>query len=152
MRTIALALACIATLQAGTPETIRWDEAPQAFSNRTVLVQLTNGVHIEGRWLSVTSDAFRFEVEKTSKRRLVGRGVQTLPRSSILRVKIRENRIRGRVIGTTAGVYAGSTLPRVASHSYDEGVAFGAVLAGAFAGYFVGRAWDYDTREVVLLP
>jgi hypothetical protein len=156
MRTIALFILCMAALQAAPePERVEWNHTPEAFAGKRVLVRLATGVRIEGTWISVTPSACTMKVEKTSSRKRVAKGTQVLPRVSILRIEIQNRRVRGRVIGTIAGVYAGAAIAYAGSRSQE---ALGqsswglAAIAGGVAGYFVGRSLDRATREIVLVP
>ena len=143
------------TLQAAAkPERIAWSRTPEVLKGRPVLVELTSGASIEGLWISVTADTFTVRVEKTSARRTIGKGKQTLPRSSIQAMRT-GNPGRWRVIGALAGFFGTMAVARAATGSPEalQGPWALALLPGTIAGYVVGREFDhYFTHEVVLLP
>jgi len=147
-------ISCALTLCGGVaPEQVPWARTAEAFAGRRVLVRLSNGVRIEGDWAGVTADTFTMNVRKTSDRRTVGKGLQTLARSSIAGVRTGTTRVRGRVIGVAAGYFAtGGIELAISGRNSGELAAPGAAIAGGIAGYFVGRAIDRATHEVVLGP
>src|SRR5450759_3861664 len=107
MRIIAVFMACTLMLQAGVqPEPVAWNRTPEVLARKRVIVQLTRGAKVEGDWIGVTAETFTMKVEKTSNRHLVNKGIQTLPRSSILAIRAGNRHIRGRVIGSIAGMYS----------------------------------------------
>ncbi|MGA2186200.1 MAG: hypothetical protein ABSH47_24560 [Bryobacteraceae bacterium] len=135
------------------PERIAWNRTPEAFAGRRVLVRLAKGTRIEGHWASVTPETFTMNVVKTSDRHVVGKGLQTLPRSSIVGLRTGKQRVRGRVIGVVAGYYSVAAIGRAIEGKYaGEGVWGIVAVAGAIAGFFVGRAVDRATHEITLLP
>lgn len=155
MRTITLFTVCLLALRAeAEPVRIAWSHTPEVLKDKCVLVQLTTGTKIEGRWISVTADTFTMQVEKSSARNVIGKGTQTLPRSSIAAMRTRNRRVRGRVIGVVGGFYSVAAIASAATRSPD-GLQGGwglAALGGGIAGYFAGRASDRATQEVILLP
>lgn len=155
MRTIALFMACMLSCEAAAePRRVAWSQTPEAFLGKRVLIQLTCGARIEGSWISITANTFTMHVEKTSARNTIGKGIQTLPRSSILVIRTRNQRVRGRVAGALAGFYGVAAISYAATGS-REALQSGwgpAAFAGGVAGYFAGRAADRATHEVVLLP
>jgi hypothetical protein len=148
-------MACTFVLQAeAQPERVAWARTTVAFAGRHVVVRLTTGTRIDGHWVGVTPETFTMSVTKTSDRRVVSAGLQTLPRSSIVTLRAGKQRVRGRVIGTVAGFYGPATLGYLVTRQPD-GLQSGWGIAAytlAFVGFFVGRAYDHGTREVVLLP
>ena len=147
-------MVCALTLDgAVAPESVAWGRTAEAFAGRRVLVRLSKGVRIEGDWAGVTADTFTMNVRKTSDRRAVGKGLRTLPRSSILGVRTGTARVRGRVIGVAAGYFGvGGVGVAIYGRNGGEFAAPIAAIAGGIAGYFVGRAMDRATHEVVLGP
>ena len=147
MRTLTLLLACMATLQAAAPKQVAWTDTPAVFAGKAVVVRLTTGTIIEGHWIGITDDTFNMKVQKTSDRNAIAKGVETIPKSSIEALAFRNNRVRGRVIGTTAGYFAAGAIGFAAPE-----IAGVIGLAGGVIGFFVGRSSDRDLHEVVLIP
>ena len=151
---MVLLITCALTLcGAVAPEHVPWGRTNEIFAGRRVLVRLMSGAKIEGHWAGVTPDTFTMNVEKTSDRRAVGKGLQTLPRSSIAGVRTGTTRVRGRVIGVAAGYFgiAGIGIAIYGKNGGEFAAPF-AAIAGGIAGYFAGRAIDRATHEVVLEP
>ncbi len=83
----------------------------------------------------------------------LGKGLQTIPRSSLLQVRAGKRRARGRVIGTLAGFYGIAALAGLASGAEAAQGPWGlAILGGGIAGYYIGKSVDHDTREILFLP
>jgi len=133
-------------------ERVQWNHAATAFAGRSVEVKLTSGTRIRGAWNWVTPDSFTMRVEKTSNGREYRKGVQTVPRSLIAEVRVGERRVRGRWIGSLAGFYSIAAIGAAASRSPEalQGAIGIAAYAGGFAGYFIGRSYDYETHPVIL--
>lgn len=127
---------------------VRWSETTDTFAGDSVRVKLTNGTVIRGLWASVKADSFNFKVEHTSNRRAVGKGLQTLPRNQIAEVSYGKRRTRGRGWGTSLGIYAFALL---AARHPNYGTLAG-IVAGGVGGYYLGKAIDYQTRQVTLIP
>ena len=136
------------------PERIAWNRTPDALKSEFVLVTLTTGVRIGGSWVAVTPDTFTMNIEKTSNKREIGKGLRTMPRASIADVRSGKRRMRGRVIGTLAGFYGIATIGGIASCTMEapQGPTRMVAFGGAIAGYFIGRIYDHSTRQVILLP
>lgn len=136
------------------PERIAWNRTPEVLAGRLVIVKLTDGTRIAGSWVSVTPSTFTLSVEKTSDKREVRKGLQTLPKSSIAEARARKRRVRGCIIGTLSGFYGIAALGGALSGSREalQGFIGIAAYGGAIAGYFIGRASDRATREIILLP
>lgn len=139
-------------VRAAEPLRVAWQQVPLVCTGRTALVKLSGGTHIEGRLMSVSPASFEMEVQRTNNERDVPKGLRSLPRASIVGLRVREKRIKGRVIGTLAGfMFAGSTV-----YSMSAGVAMAvglpvyvAVLA---AGHLAGQSFDNRSREVLFEP
>ena len=99
---------------------------------------MRDGKRVEGRWGEITPDAVT----------LVGKRDRfTVSRASIVSVRARRQRVRGRVIGTIGGFYAGMAAALQSPTPGAARVVGPVVLA---AGYGLGRLWDHDSREYVL--
>ena len=152
MRSIALLFLCPVLSIASEPLRIPWQLAPAACAGKKALVTLTDGTRLEGSLLSVSPSAFEMEVERTSDRRKVANGFQRLDRAQFAGLRIREKRIRGRVIGTVAGVMlAGPAV--FAMNEQTVGVWGLPVYAGIItAGHLLGRVFDRQSRLVLIEP
>jgi len=154
MRITILFLAAVMWAQAQPPpERVSWNRTPEVLNGKLVLIKLTGGTRIEGGWVSVTPSTFTMRIEKTSNKREVQKGLQTIPRSSISEVRARKRRVRGRVIGTLAGFYGIATIGAVASGSMEalQGPTGLAAVGGAVAGFLIGKSFDHTSHEIILV-
>lgn len=149
MRILYLLLATLAYGQSA-PERIPWNESPEALAGHFVSVTLKDGSRVGGYWTSVTPNTFTMRVEQTSNRRAFAKGIRKMPRESIAEVRAGERRVRGRVIGTIAGLYL-LTIAVVEGNA-KPGFVAAAPWVGGIGGYYVGRAIDQSTRPIVLTP
>lgn len=146
---ITLVLAAGPLLSAALPAPIEWERTPAAFGGRKAIVKLDTGARIEGNWLGVTPTTFTMDVERTKGKNRPSKGVQTIDRSSIVELRVQERRIRGRVIGTMAGYFAGT--PLFWSMATPAGGL--AVLASVMTvSHLLGTASDKATRIVHIKP
>ncbi len=146
---IILLLAAVPLLHAATPLPIEWEMTPAAFGGRKAIVKLDSGARIEGTWLGVTPTTFTMDVERTKGKNRPPKGVQVIERSAIVELRLQERRIRGRVIGTTAGYFAG--MPLFWSMPTPAGglVVLGSVMT---VSHLLGRLSDKATRVVHIKP
>jgi hypothetical protein len=155
MRIICLVLAIAVSLDAQPPpERVAWNRTTESFAGKFVVVELTSGTRAGGTWVSVNSNTFSMNVEQTSNKREVGKGLRSMPRSAIVKVRAGKRRVRGRVIGVLAGFYSIAGVGGAVSGKSDvlQGPVGIAAFGGAIAGYFIGKSFDHATREVVLVP
>ena len=152
MRAMVLFLAVVTSVKAELQ--VAWNRTPEMFAGKYVVLRLTNGTRVEGNWASVTSSSFTMKVEKTSDKRKVQRGLQTMPRSSIVDLRVGKRRVRGRILGVLAGCYGAAAIGAGLSHKSKEAQGYVglAAIAGALGGYLIGSAFDHATQAVVLLP
>ncbi len=132
---------------------LKWSELGQAVEGKKAIVALTDGVILEGQILDVGSDALRIDVKETSNPQDYPKGQNSVRRSLVSVVRLKEVRGNWRAIGTAIGV--GATVPlgivvRPHTHNATAGnIVVGVLIGGgAAAGYFVGRAAD---RRVVII-
>ena len=132
------------------PESVAWNRAPEALAGHFVSMKLTGGTRIGGYWISVTPNTFTMKVQTSSNHRTVGQNIQTIPRASIVEVRVggRRNN-RGRSYGTVIGIYGVTAL---AIRAQSTALLIAAPLLGSFAGYEAGDAIDRRSRKIVLLP
>jgi hypothetical protein len=146
---ITLVLAVVPLLGAAPPVPIEWEMTPAAFGGRKAIVTLDNGARIEGVWLGVTPTTFTIDVDRTKGKNRPPKGVHTLERGAIVELRLQERRIRGRVIGTAAGYFAG--MPLFWSMATPAGglAVLGSVMT---VSHLLGRASDKATRIVHIKP
>lgn len=150
---MVLLLMTALSLTAAQPEQVDWAMSPKVLGHQRVQVQLANGAKVEGRWLAIDADKFTIQVEKTSDRSLVPKKTNTLERSSIRVISRRHPHVRGRVIGTIAGFFAGAGIAAAATRTPDglQGPAFFALVGSVAGGYFVGRSYDHAWYPIELI-
>ncbi len=136
---------------------LKWNELGQAVSGKKVMVALTDGGIIEGEVLEVGSDALSIDVKETSNPQDYPKGQNSVRRSLVSVVRLKEVRGNWRAIGAAIGV--GATVPlgivvRPHTHNATAGnIVVGALIGGgAAAGYFVGRAADRRVVVITIVP
>ncbi len=139
---------------------LQWNELGQAVSGRKVIVALTDGEIIEGQILDVGSDDLRIDVKETSNPQDYPKGLNSVRRSLVSVVRLKEVRGNWRAIGTAIGL--GVTVPLgigFAQYGANEsnpelGATIAAVLigGGVAAGYFGGRAADRRVVVITIVP
>lgn len=150
MRTITSLLATAPLLlHAAPPLPIEWEMTTAAFGGRKAIVELDSGARIEGTWLGVTPTTFTMDVDRTKGKNRPPKGVQTIERSAIVELRLQERRIRGRVIGTAAGYFAGTPLFWSMATPAGALAVLGSVMT---VSYLLGRASDKATRVVYIKP
>lgn len=152
MRPIALLLITAVLLPGARPPLVlEWEQTTAAFANRRVLVVLDSGARIEGHWLEVTPDTFSIEVVRSHGANAPARGVHSFPRSAIVRLRIQEKRIRGRVWGVTAG-YLGGAAARLSLEESrfreNDNLANAIMCASVITGFAIGRLIDKRVTDV----
>jgi hypothetical protein len=152
MRTLALFMILPTLLQAAEPLRVGWQQVPSVCADRKALIRLASGTRIEGRLMSVSPASFEMEVQRSSNKSEVPKGIRTLDRASLSELRVRDKRIKGRVIGTIAGfMFAG---PVIYSMSAGVVMAIGLpVYVGVIAvGHLTGQSFDNQSKLVVLDP
>ncbi len=138
---------------------LKWNELGQAVSGKKIMVALTDGGIIEGEVLEVGSDALSIDVKETSNPQDYPKGQNSVRRSLVSVVRLKEVRGNWRAIGTAIGV--GVTVSSVIlafQHADEVSPAVGLVLGGgligggAAAGYFGGRAADRRVVVITIVP
>ena len=136
---------------------LKWSELGQAVEGKKVIVALTDGVIIEGQILDVGSDALSMDVKETSNPQNYPKGQNSVRRSLVSVVRLKEVRGNWRAIGTAIGV--GATVPlgivvRPHTHNATAGnIVVGVLIGGgAAAGYFLGRAADRRVVVITIVP
>lgn len=149
MRHALLLMLAPLLLSAAPPLPIEWEMTTAAFGGRKAIVKLDSGARIEGTWLGVTPTTFTMDVKRAKGKNRPAKGVHTLERSAIVELRLQERRIRGRVIGTTAGYFAG--MPLFWSMATPAGglAVLGSVMT---VSHLLGRAADKATRVVHIKP
>ncbi len=136
---------------------LKWSQLGQAVSGKKVTVALTDGGIIEGQILDVGSDALSMDVKETSNPQNYPKGQNSVRRSLVSVVRLKEVRGNWRAIGTAIGVGAGVSLGLLArphTHNATAGnIVVGVLIgAGAAAGYFGGRAADRRVVVITIVP
>ena len=137
---------------------VPWLNSPKLFAGRTVIVKLRNGTSIRGQWITVTVDSFEMSITKTSRKKVVPKGRQMLPRTQIQQVSIQRTGSYGRAIGTTAGFLACTfafDLAALAADRQGGDPSIAAVLYGGLPcsvlGYWLGGKIDHSAARQVIL-
>ena len=138
---------------------LKWNELGQAVSGKKVMVALTDGGIIEGQVLDVGSDALRIDVKETSNPQDYPKGQNSVRRSLVSVVRLKEVRGNWRAIGTAIGVGVTVSSVILAVQQADEvapaaGLVLGGglIVGGAAAGYFGGRAADRRVVVITIVP
>jgi hypothetical protein len=115
--------------------TLRWSEIASTVEGIKATVVLTNGNKVKGTVTRVQPDALLMEPN------------QDIPRATVAQFRIRKNRIKGRVIGTTVGIVIGG-FGAAAGDVGSAGSRVAAALIYAGGGYLIGYA--IDRHEIVI--
>jgi hypothetical protein len=154
-RAIALLSVCVTLAQAqSTIVRVAWNQIPEVLAGKYALVELESGTTVEGSWTDVIDDAFVMVVERSSGTNKQLKGHQTIARSAVRRVRFREKRVRGRVIGMLAGYYAIVCIAGAATRSREAMQGWWGIVAvaGGVGGYQIGKSADRRTSELVIEP
>lgn len=102
------------------------------------------------------------DVSKTSDKKAYPKGRISLPKSSVLTIRLTQTKsAKGRIIGTLAGIWGGGGIAAaIAVSQPDDGSGSAIANFGALAlwvgagvgGYYVGKSFDRKTRLVKVLP
>jgi len=134
LSTIAAVLLCGLPATAADV-TLRWSEIASTVEGIKATVVLTNGKQVKGTVTKVQPDALLMEPS------------QSVPRATVAQLRIRKNRIKGRVIGTTVGVVIGA-FGAAAADVGSAGSRAAAALIYVGGGYLIGYA--IDRHEIVI--
>jgi hypothetical protein len=138
-----------------------WSDLGGLISSRKIALALPDGARIEGRALSVKADSIAITISKTSDRVAHPKGPASIPRASVTTLRLLEMRVRGRVIGTAAGIVGGLAAGAAiilanglfTDTSTGRDVGAGVVIFGLpTAGYFLGRAADQKVTIIRIAP
>jgi hypothetical protein len=148
-------VSCVVLLDAQTASVrVRWDRTPEFFTGKRAIVSLKDGTAIEGTWNSVTEETFTMQVEKTSRKQNVPKGLRTFSRSLILSLRVGNRRVRGRVIGSLSGFYGVVALAGASTGSAEalQGGWGIAAFGAGIVGYLAGSAYDRATYQIDIEP
>jgi uncharacterized protein YcfJ len=115
--------------------TLHWSEIAPTVKGVNATVVLTNGNRLKGVIADVQPDALTIDPNKN------------VPRDTVAQIRIRKNRIKGRIIGTSVGTFFGAG----GAATTDFGSAGERALSAAIwigGGYLIGYA--IDRHEVVI--
>ncbi len=147
---------------------VRWSQL-EAFLKKgdflrqgKAMLALRSGAIVEGQIQGMHSDELVLQVSKSSEKKAYPKGRLSLPRDSVLTIRLTRNKsAKGRVIGTIAGIVGGSAIAgAVALSQPDDGSAGDAARVGVLglwvgtgvAGYYLGRSMDRETTLIRVLP
>ncbi len=140
MKSISVLTAIAASLVCALPAaaadvTLHWSEIAPSVKGVQATVVLVNGERVKGLIADVQPDALVMDLNRS------------VPRATVAQVRIRKNRIKGRVIGSSIGVALGG----LGAAEGDPGSAGARVATAAIwivGGYLIGYA--IDRHEVVI--
>jgi uncharacterized membrane protein len=132
--TLAVSLLCALPAAAGDV-TLHWSEIGPSVKGVNATVVLVNGEHVKGLIVDVQPDALVMDPNRR------------VPRATVAQVRIRKNRIKGRVIGSSIGLAIGG-LGAAAGDTGSAGARAAAAAVWIGGGYLIGYA--IDRHEVVI--
>jgi uncharacterized membrane protein len=133
---IAIAASLVCALPAAAADvTLHWSEIAPSVKGVKATVVLVNGEHVKGLIAEVQPDSLVMDPNRS------------VPRATVAQVRIRRNRIKGRVIGTTVGAIIGG-LGAADSDFGSAGARTAAALVYIIGGHLIGYACD--RHEVVI--
>ena len=143
-------------LSAATQEHVSWRELPAYTKERTISLELPDGVKLRGKVLGVEADKLTFDVEKTSNKQLYPKGKATIARASVKSFQMNRTGAKWKLIATTIGLGAGLAIAApVNTYAHNEGdgapLAIAAIiLVPAVLGFLAGRSADKKTITVAV--
>lgn len=152
MRTLVLLMFVSAFAQAAEPLRVTWQQVPSVCADRRSLIRLTSGTRVEGRLMAVSPTSFEIEVQRTSNSREVAKGIQTLDRTSLAELRVRDKRIAGRVLGSIAGLILSHPIACAVVSVTADIVALPVFIAVVTAGHMLGRIADFRSQAVIIEP
>lgn len=149
MRTLVLLMFVSALAQAAEPLRATWQQVPSVCANRKSLIRLTSGTRVEGRLMAVSPTSFDIEVQRTSNRKDVAKGIQTIDRAALAELRVRDKRIAGRVLGSIAGLILSHPIACAVVSVTADIVALPVFIGVVTAGHMLG--WIADLRSQVVI-
>lgn len=137
---------------------MRWGELGPFIIGGRITTVLPDGTVLEGRALAVHEDALVLNTSRTSNKRTFPKGRTSIPRGQISILRLRETRgVVGRVSMTLLGTLVGGATGIGAAYGVEnsaagEALAWSTVIGVGVGGYYVGRAMDFKTTVIRVLP
>lgn len=146
---------------------VSWDELSPIVEGKHTMIATLSGVLIEGEILSVGADHLSMEINKSSEKSRIAKGVQEIPRSQISVIQLKSvdgnGRLIGAIAGTGGGIVAGWAVAEGIFHTSGEGegvlrepegaASIVGIGAGAgLAGYLIGRGADTTITYIKIRP
>ena len=148
---VLLFLATLIAQSAPDKLTLRWDQLPAALAGGMARVMI-DGVTLSGRIVSTSAESMQMMIEHSSDSKRYARGVTSLPRARIESIYLVRRRIRGRLIGTAAGIFVpAAAIGSTAGKYQQENELWGLVIVATGAiGYQLGKIADTKKIEIVI--
>ena len=137
---------------------VQWAELAYVLEGRVVSTVLVDGTVLKGRILDVSPTELRYEVKKTSNRKLYPKGEGSVPRGQLRVLSYTEKHGNWRAIGTAIGVgggaLAGTPIWATAANEGGQNELTGSITAaviglGAAAGFAAGL--NADTHKTIVV-
>jgi hypothetical protein len=158
-RLLCIALLMVGNCLGGDKQTkeLAWAELGPAIASKKIQLVLPGGVEIQGNVLAVEAEALRLDVTKTSDKKAIRKGENSIPRQQVSIIRISRYSKRRRTILTPAlpGLPVAGMIAALQAQSYSADprivvpVGMGAVAAGAIGGYYLGKHLDPQERTEI---
>jgi hypothetical protein len=149
---LSVAAAITPAGMAGTAdvESVLWSRLAARVGRNKVALVLPGGTHVEGRARAVGTNGLDLKVSKTSDRKIIGKGLQTIPKRDVTLLQLTEYGNKGRILGTLGALALAGGIVAAQQIDIYEGPALiivPAVVAGGMTGagiggYYAGKAFD----------
>ena len=131
-----ISVSLFATVHANAADiTLHWSEIAATVQGAKATIVLTSGTKVKATIADVLPAAIRLDNN------------QSIARDTITQIRIRKNHIRGRVIGTTVGLFFGG-LGALEGDVGSPGARAAAAAVWIGGGYLIGYA--IDRHEIVI--
>ena len=135
---------------------LSWNELGPRIEGEQVALVLPGGTHIQGKVRYVEPNGLRLWVSKTSDRKILSRGEQLIPRSSVSVLRVTERRVLARPVCAVGAAAAAAAIVLAGTSDFYEGpgvvirpaVAVGGSIGMGVAGYYVGKRLDRKVTEI----
>lgn len=143
-------------LNAANQERVSWRELPAFTKERSISLELPDGVKLHGKVLGVEADKLSFDVSKTSDKQRYPKGRVSIARDSVRSFRMNRTGAKWKVISTAIGLGAGLAIAiPVNAYAHNEGdgapLAVAAIIiVPAVLGFLAGRSADKNAVTVTV--
>jgi hypothetical protein len=129
---------------------LAWAELGPAIAGKKIQLVLPGGVEIQGNVLGVEPEALRLDVTKTSDKKVIRKGENSIPRPAVSTIRISRYTKRWRLLLTPGlpGTLMLAMTVAIAHYPYTADprkvipIGMAVTVSSTMAGYYVGKHLD----------